>query len=91
MRVRHLLAILRQLPGDALVTTWDGGAGEDVAVETALLVDGVYERVLVLGMELPAALRRQGDVLWTTAPGESLGTLNDNNDTANTGREREAS
>lgn len=92
MRVRHLLEVLRQLPGDALVTTWDGGVSEDIAVETALVVDGVYERVLVLGMELPAALRRTGDVLWTNAPGEALGPAATDNETGNdTGEEREAS
>lgn len=91
MRVRHLIQALRELPGDALVTTWDAGRGEDIAVETALVVDGVYERVLVLGMELPAALRRTGDVIWTNAPGETLGTATDTGNDTHPGEEREAS
>lgn len=92
MRVRHLLDVLRQLPPDALVTTWDGGHEEDLAVETALVVDGVCERVLVLGMELPRALRRTGEVLWTNAPGETLGTAETANDSdiGNPGEERES-
>lgn len=65
----HTLARILLSRPRAIVTTWDDGLKEDVVVEQALFVQGHREAVVVLGMEMPAALLAQGEVAVGETPG----------------------
>jgi hypothetical protein len=52
MKKTQLLELLKLIPGDPEVTTWDPNSGVDSDVEEVHLVEGPFGPVLVLGLDM---------------------------------------
>ena len=65
----HELARLLLSGPNHVVTTWDGSVSQDIAIEQVIAVPGHRETVVVLGMEMPADLLEDAEVLFGDGPG----------------------
>jgi hypothetical protein len=65
VKVHELLQLLRQLPANAEVCTWDGAGETDLLVEQVLLVQGHRSPVVLLGMEIAGDVVEGAEVVWT--------------------------
>lgn len=63
MTARQLIDLLRTLPANAEVCTWDGSLSADVQVEQVVLTDGHKSPVVVLGMEIQGL---EGQAVWAS-------------------------
>jgi hypothetical protein len=52
MKKTQLLELLKLIPGNPEITTWDPNFGVDSDVEEVRLVEGPHGPVLVLGLDL---------------------------------------
>ena len=62
MRVRELIELLRQVPPETYVTTWDTDHAVDSDVEAVHLVEGPGGPVLVLGLDMSGL--GESEVIW---------------------------
>lgn len=65
MNARQLIELLRQLPPQAEVCTWDGGEQTDLVIEQVLLVPGHKGPVVVLGFEIDSPIVEGAEIVWT--------------------------
>jgi hypothetical protein len=65
MRVHELIQLLRALPANAEVCTWDGAGESDLVIEQVLLVQGHRSPVVVLGAEITGDIVEGAEVVWT--------------------------
>ncbi len=63
MNVRQLIALLRTLPANAEVCTWDGAASSDLCIEQVILTDGHRSPVVVLGLDIEGL---EGQAVWAS-------------------------
>ena len=75
MTAAQLIALLRTLPANAEVCTWDGSASSDLEIEQVILTDGYKSPVVVLGLDIEGL---EGQAVWARDEarlGQLLGSI----------------